>query len=109
MDILNHNFLTCAKPEIKDLTVCIVVNGEKFQSHAVTLTLIRQWSMSNSCELFPYTCTTICSSFKWTKPLFFELSCTQTDRHTQTHAHTQTDRRTWVLFSLSTTTIEYSC
>ena len=28
-DILNHNFLTWAKAEIKDLTVCIVVNGEK--------------------------------------------------------------------------------
>ena len=36
--------------------------------------------MSNSSELFPY--TTICSSFKWIKLLFFELSCTQTDRHT---------------------------
>ena len=40
--MLNHNFLTCEKAEILDLTVCIVVNGEKFQSHAVTLTLIRQ-------------------------------------------------------------------
>ena len=38
--MLNHNFLTCAKAEIKDLTVCIVVNGEKFQSHHVTLALI---------------------------------------------------------------------
>ena len=28
--ILNHNFLTRAKAEIKDLTICIVVNGEKF-------------------------------------------------------------------------------
>ena len=33
MDLLNPNFLTCAKAEIKDLTVCIMVNGEKFQSH----------------------------------------------------------------------------
>ena len=30
--------------------------------------------------------TTIPSSFKWIEPLFFELSCTQTD--TQTHRHT---------------------
>ena len=44
--------LTCAKAEIKDLTVCIVVNGEKCQSHAVTLTLIGQCPMSNSSELF---------------------------------------------------------
>ena len=53
---------------------------EKNFSHAVTLTLIEQCPMSNSSELFPY--TTICSSFKWIEPLFFELSCTQTDRHT---------------------------
>ena len=50
--MLNHNLLTCAKAEIKDLTVCIVVNGEKFQSHAVTLTLIGQCPMSNSSKLF---------------------------------------------------------
>ena len=59
---------------------------EKFQSHAVTLTLIGQCPMSNSSELFSY--TTICSSLKWIEPLFFELSCTQTD--TQTHTHTDT-------------------
>ena len=43
--------------------------------------------MSNSSELF--LCTTKCSSFKWTDPLFFELSCTQTN----THIYTQTERR----------------
>ena len=64
-------------------TICIVVNGEKFQSHAVTLTLIGQCPMSNSSELFSN--TRICSSFKWIEPLFFELSCTQT--HTQTERH----------------------
>ena len=87
--MLNHNFLTCAKAEIWALTVSIVVNGEKFLSHAVTLTLIRQCPMSNSCELFSY--TTIGSSFKWIEPLFFELSCTQTHRHTHTQTETQTD------------------
>ena len=40
--------------------------------------------MLNSFELFSY--TTVCSIFKWIEPLFFELSCTQTD--------TQTDRQT---------------
>ena len=59
--------------------VCIVVNGEKCQSHAVTMTLIRQCQMSNSAELFPY--ITICSSFN--SPIIFELLCTQT--HTDTH------------------------
>ena len=33
-------------------TICIVVNGEKFQSHAMTLTLIGQCPMPNSSELF---------------------------------------------------------
>ena len=54
-DVKNHNFLTCAKVEIWALTVCIVVNREKFQSHALTLTLIGQCPMSNSSELFSYT------------------------------------------------------
>ena len=32
----------------------------------------------------------------WIEPLFFELSCTQTDTrtHTHTHTHTQTDTHT---------------
>ena len=42
-------------------------------------------------ELFSY--TTVCSSFTSIDPLFFELSCTQTDRqtHRQTHRHTDND------------------
>ena len=83
-----HNFLTWAKAEIWALKVCIVVNGEKFQSHAVTLTLIGQCPMSNSSELF--SCTTVCSNFTSIEPLFLELSCTQTDRH----QHRQTDTQT---------------
>ena len=47
-DVLNQNFLTCAKAEIYDLTACVVVNGEKFQSHAITLTLIGKRPTSNS-------------------------------------------------------------
>ena len=46
--------------------------------------------MSNSSGLFSY--ATICSSFKWVEPLFFELSCTQTHTHRQTDRHT--DRHT---------------
>ena len=74
--ILNHNFLTNAKAGIWDLTVLIVVNGEKFQFHAVTLTLILQCPVSNLSELFIY--IRICSSFKLIDPLFFELSFTHT-------------------------------
>ena len=58
------------------MTVCIMVNGENFQSH--TVTLIRQCPMSNSSELFSY--TTIFSGFKWIEPLFFDTG-RQTDAH----------------------------
>ena len=89
--MLNHNFLTCAKAEIKDLTVCILVNGEKFQSHAMTwtLTLIGQCPVSNSSELFSN--ITICSSFKWIKPLFLS---NRVHRHTDTQTQRQTDTKT---------------
>ena len=58
----------------------------------VTLTSIEQCPMSNSSELFPY--TTICLSFKWIGPLFFELSCTQTNRQKDTKTDRQTDMST---------------
>ena len=74
--------------------VCIVVNGEKFQSHAVNLTLMGQCPMSNSSELFSY--TTICSSFKSIETLFFELSCTQTHTPTDRQTDGQTNRRTHI-------------
>ena len=71
-----------------------MVNGEKFQSHAGTLTLITQCPMSNSSELFSY--TTICSSFKSIEQIFFELSCTQTDSQTPTH----TDKREYSIVAV---------
>ena len=39
--MLNISFLACTKVELWDLKVCIAVNGEKFQSRAMTLTLVR--------------------------------------------------------------------
>ena len=75
-----------------------MVNGEKFQSHAVTLTLIGQCPMSNSSELFSN--TTTCSSFKWIEPLFFELSCTQTHTQTHRHTHTQTDEHEYSIVAV---------
>ena len=70
---------------------------KKFQSHAVTLTLIRQCPISNTSELFSY--TTICSRFKWTEALFFSYHVhrhTHIARHIHTHTHTytQTDTQT---------------
>ena len=49
----NISFRTCTKVELWDLTVCIAVNGEKIQSHA--LTLVRKCPISNLSELFSYT------------------------------------------------------
>ena len=67
-DIEHHNInietsFVRFQAEILDLTVCIVVNGEKFQSHAVTLSLIGKCPMSNSSKLFSY--ATIYSNCKF--------------------------------------------
>ena len=64
---------------------------KKIQSYVMTLTLIRQCSMLNLSEEFPYTIKYY-SNFKILDPLFFELS--RLHSHTQTHRHTdrQTDR-----------------
>ena len=50
-------------------------------------------TMSNSSELFPH--TTTCSRFKLTHPLYFELTCTQTNRHKDRQTETQTDINTY--------------
>ena len=52
--MLNISFLDCTKVELWDLKVCIAVNGEKFQSRAVNLTLVRQWPILNSSKLFSF-------------------------------------------------------
>ena len=59
-----------------------MVNGKKFQSQTVTLSLIGQCPMSNSSKDFSY--PTIYSNFKILDHLFFELSCLETDRQTDT-------------------------
>ena len=87
-DILNHNVLTCAKHEI-GLDSCIVVNGEKSESHVVTLNLIGQFPLSNSSELH---ILQLCLSFQWIEQLFFELSCTRKHRQTDTQTDTHTGR-----------------
>ena len=63
---------------------CIVINGEQFQSHAVTFTSIGKYLMLNSSELFSY--TTICSSFMLIDPLFYLVIV-----YTGTHTDTRTD------------------
>ena len=60
-----HKLLTSAK--VEDITFYIVVNGEIFQSNAVTLTLISP--MSNSSKLFSY--YYLVFTFKFINSLFF--------------------------------------
>ena len=50
--MLNLGFLACTKVELLDLTVCISVNGEKFESRAMSLTFVQQSPTSNLTELF---------------------------------------------------------
>ena len=82
----NLSFLACTKVEKWDLTVCIAVNGEKFQSRAVTFTLVQQCSISNLSELFSYTTTYL--NFMFLARFLFELSCK--NRETRKQGNTET-------------------
>ena len=78
--MLNISFLACTKVELWDLIVCIAVNGEKFQSRAMTLTLVWQCLISNLSEIFAY--TMMYSNFMFIDRLLFELSCKNPETHT---------------------------
>ena len=65
----NHNFQSSGKAEIQDLTVCIVINGEKFRSATVNLTMVQQCRISNLSKIFSF--TTMHSSFSFLHQLFF--------------------------------------
>ena len=79
--VLNISFLACTKVELLDLIVCITVNGEKFQRHAMTLTLVGQCPILNLSELFSY--ATMCINFMFLDELLFEFlkSAVQTLNH----------------------------
>ena len=53
--MLNISFLASKNIALWDLKVCIALNGEKLQSPAMTLTLVRQSPILNLFELFSYT------------------------------------------------------
>ena len=100
--MLNISFPACTKVELYDLIVCIVVNGEKFQSPTVTLNLIRQCPLSNLSEIVLY--TTRYSNFMFLHGLLFDFIV---QKHTQTHTHTQrdSDEYSMVAFCKIATTI----
>ena len=76
--MLNISLPACTKVELWDLTVCILVNGEKFRT--VTLTLVRQCLLLNLSEIFSY--ATMYSNFMFLDRLLFELLCKNTETHT---------------------------
>ena len=95
--VLNISFLVCTKVELWGLTVCIVVNGEKFRSGTVTLILVRQCPISNLSEIFLYT---TCSDFIFLDQFFLSYRAkTHSHKHerTQTQMHTHTETLTSTL------------
>ena len=90
--MLNIHFL-CHMISVKHLllylTVCIVVKGKFFQSHAVSLTLVRSCPVLNSSEIFSR--TMLRTNFMILGQNVLKLSCLQTDRdmHTLTQPLTE--------------------
>ena len=94
------------KKHWNNLIVCIAVTGEKFQSRAMTLTLVRQCPISNLSEIFSY--TTMYLNFMFIDRLLFELSCknTETQKHRNTengNTHTDSDEYSIVGFCKNAT------
>ena len=77
--MLNISFRACTKIELWDLTICAVVNGEKFLNHAMAFYL--GLTISKLSELFSY--TTMYLNFTFLDQLLFELSCKK--NHMETH------------------------
>ena len=105
--MLNISFLACTKVELCYLTVCIAVNGEKFRSGTVTLTLVRQCPISNLSEIFLYT---TCSDFMFLDQLFLSYHAkTHSHKHestqTRMHTHRDSDKYSIVVFSKNVTII----
>ena len=75
--ILNYNFRLCDKAEILYLTVCIVVNGEKFHEETHILTL-----------MFP--CYFHILQYFQVSNLLINYFLRYKVSHTHTHTHTHT-------------------
>ena len=71
------------------MTVCIVVNGEKFQSCVMTLNLVRQCPISNLSELFSYITTYL--NFMFLDRFFLVIVQKHGNTHTHMDAHKDSD------------------
>ena len=88
--MLNISFQACTKVELWDLTVCNAVNGEKFQSPAVTLTLTFDNAQYRTSELFSY--ITMYLNFMFPNQFLLSYHAkTHTQKHTHTRIYTHTD------------------
>ena len=84
--MLNIGFLGCTKVELKDLTVCIVVNGEKFPKFHRDLDLDPTMPNIELVQhIFIYN-----NVFKFyvSRLVTLKISCKHTHTHTHTHART---------------------
>ena len=80
--MLNISFLACTKVELCYLKVCIAVNGEKFQSRVMTLTLVRQCPLVRIIFIFY-------NVFKFHVPRSISYGAkTHSETHRRTHTHT---------------------
>ena len=81
--MLNISFLACTKVETDSLycgkwrKISKSCHGLEFQSHAMTLTLVRQCPISNLSDILSY--ITMYSNFMSMDRLLFELLCKNTE------------------------------
>ena len=87
--MLNISFLTCTKVELFDLIVCFAVNGEKFQSLAMTLTLAYQCPLSNFQGIF---LSYNVFQFHVPRSITFESSCKNTEIQKYRNTNMETNR-----------------
>ena len=101
--MFNISFLACTKVELWDLTVCIAVNGEKFQSDLDLGPIMPNIELVR--DIFIY------NMFRFHVPrsIVFKLSCKNTHKHkctqTRMHTHRDSDKYSIVVFSKNATII----
>ena len=91
--MLNISILACTKVELWDLIVCIAINGENFQSRAMTMTLVQRCPISKlSRDIFIY--------FD-----YFLSYYAKTQKHGSMETHTDSDKYSIVAFGKNATII----
>ena len=105
--MLNIGFLACIKVELWDLTLCIVVNGEKFRSD------LDIYPTKPNIDFFRDICI-YNNVFQFHVPslIIFRVTVqkthtyTRTRTHTRTHTHKDSDEHSIVVFCKNATIIK---